>query len=352
MEFYLVGGAVRDGILGRTISDRDWVVVGSNPTEMKQAGYKQVGGDFPVFIHPRSGEEYALARTERKTGVSHTDFECYSGSEVTLEDDLKRRDLTINAIAKSVDGEIIDPFGGRFDIDRKLLRHVSPAFVEDPLRVYRIARFSAALPAFSIAEDTFELISGMSKEVHNLPGERIWGEWKKAAVGQEPWRFFDVIRAVGAVDPWFTGLNMSSISQLFRDRNLRGENAFSALGWVTGSPQVSLICDRIKSPRTVRSLSMAIANWGRVIGFYEESSASEIAAALSGIGNYRQGPLCEHTLALIEWITGTSLESLRDVANRARNIKLTENNLRGEAHGEALSRKRVEFIANHLGIAG
>ena len=352
MKFYLVGGAVRDGILGRRISDRDWVVVGSSPAEMKQAGYKQVGSDFPVFIHPQSGEEYALARTERKTGLRHTDFECYSGSEVTLEDDLRRRDLTINAIAESVDGEIIDPFGGRLDLDRKLLRHVSPAFVEDPLRIYRVARFSAALPAFSLAEDTIELIRGMSKEVHNLPGERIWGEWKKAAVEKEPWRFFEFIRVVGAVNPWFQGLDMHSVSRLFRDCNLRGENAFSAVGWVTDPSQVSIVCDRMKTPRSVRSLTVAIADWGRVIGFHEQSSAAELEAALSGIGTYKQGELLEQTLLLVERIIGTSLNTIREVATGTRSIKLLENNLNGEAYGRALSRKRVEFIANDLGIAG
>ena len=349
MKVYLVGGAVRDQILGRGISDRDWVVVGSNPAEMKEAGYKQVGSDFPVFLHPTSNEEYALARTERKTGHRHTDFECYAGPDVTLEDDLRRRDLTINAIAQSPDGEFIDPYGGQLDLDRKLLRHVSAAFLEDPLRVYRIARFSAVLPSFSIVEDTMELMRDMSTVLHNLPGERIWGEWKKAAIAEEPWRFFETIRSAGAVVPWFEGLDMKAISCLFRDRKLHGEIAFSAIGWVNGIARVLMVCDRVKSPRSVSLVGAALANWGRHIGFYGNSSAVDIEAAFRGIGIYKQGKVSEQTLSLIEAITGKSLKTIREIAYRARDVKLVENNLSGEAYGEALKQKRIDFIANNLG---
>jgi len=140
---FLVGGAVRDELLGRDVSDRDWVVVGRTPEDMLAQGYTQVGKDFPVFLHPVSHEEYALARTERKTGAGHLGFECHAGVDVTLEEDLERRDLTVNALAKSADGEVIDPFGGEQDLRDGVLRHVSPAFAEDPLRILRVARFAA-----------------------------------------------------------------------------------------------------------------------------------------------------------------------------------------------------------------
>ena len=159
MKIYKVGGAVRDALLGITPKEIDWVVTGATPEIMIQKGFKQVGKDFPVFLHPETKEEYALARIERKTHEGHRGFECYSDPSVTLVDDLKRRDLTINAIAENADGEIIDPYEGRADIKHNLLRHVSEAFVEDPLRVLRIARFSARLSNFTVAPETMILLN-------------------------------------------------------------------------------------------------------------------------------------------------------------------------------------------------
>ena len=164
MKIYLVGGAVRDALLGLPIKDKDWVVVGATPQEMLDAGYQQVGRDFPVFLHPQTREEYALARTERKSGSGYTGFTCYAAPDVTLEADLQRRDLTINAMARDDDGEIIDPYNGRDDLETRLLRHVSPAFSEDPLRVLRVARFAAryAHLGFRIAEETMTLMRDMN----------------------------------------------------------------------------------------------------------------------------------------------------------------------------------------------
>lgn len=156
MKIYLVGGAVRDTLLGLPVKDKDWVVVGATPQEMLDAGYQQVGRDFPVFLHPQTREEHALARTERKSGSGYTGFTCYAAPDVTLEDDLQRRDLTINALAQDDNGEIVDPYNGRRDLEDRLLRHVSPAFSEDPLRVLRVARFAAryAHLSFRIADET------------------------------------------------------------------------------------------------------------------------------------------------------------------------------------------------------
>ena len=182
MKIYLVGGAVRDALIGLPVKDKDWVVVGATPQEMLDAGYQQVGRDFPVFLHPQTREEYALARTERKSGSGYTGFTCYAAADVTLEDDLQRRDLTINAMARDDDGEIIDPYNGRSDLENRLLRHVSPAFSEDPLRVLRVARFAAryAHLGFRIADETMTLMRNMTAagELEHLTSERVWKKRK------------------------------------------------------------------------------------------------------------------------------------------------------------------------------
>ena len=197
MKIYLVGGAVRDNLLGIPVKERDWVVIGSTPEEMIGLGYKQVGSDFPVFLHPDTKEAYALARTERKSGKGHKGFTVNSDKNITLEEDLKRRDLTINAIAKSETGEIIDPCKGQEDIQARVLRKVSDAFREDPLRVLRVARFSAKLKYlnFSIDKETLESMKTIanSGELKTLPTERIWQETFKALQERNPEEFFKVL---------------------------------------------------------------------------------------------------------------------------------------------------------------
>ena len=195
MKVYLVGGAVRDKLLGIPVKEKDWVVVGSTPQEMRDKGYKQVGKDFPVFINPKTGEEYALARTERKSGHGYTGFEFDTNPNVTLEEDLARRDLTINAIAQDEDGTLIDPFNGQEDIKNKKLRHVSDAFSEDPLRVLRVARFKANLKNFEITKETLQKIEKVvtSNEMKYLTGERIWLELIKS---HDPIRFFFALKDI------------------------------------------------------------------------------------------------------------------------------------------------------------
>ena len=195
MKVYLVGGAVRDKLLGIPVKEKDWVVVGSTPQEMRDKGYKQVGKDFPVFINPKTGEEYALARTERKSGHGYTGFEFDTNPNVTLEEDLARRDLTINAIAQDEDGTLIDPFNGQEDIKNKKLRHVSDAFSEDPLRVLRVARFKANLKNFEITKETLQKIEKViiSNEMKYLTGERIWLELIKS---HDPLRFFFALKDI------------------------------------------------------------------------------------------------------------------------------------------------------------
>ena len=204
MQIYLVGGAVRDSLINYPSSENDWVVVGATPEQMTALGYKPVGQDFPVFIHPKTGEEYALARTERKSGHGYKGFEFYTSTEVSLEEDLIRRDLTINAMAQDDEGRIIDPFDGQKDLAHKLLRHVSEAFTEDPLRVLRVARFAAryAHLGFTVAPETMELMKSIvaKGEMEFLVAERVWKETCRALTEQSPQVFFEVLKACNALE--------------------------------------------------------------------------------------------------------------------------------------------------------
>jgi len=201
MKIYTVGGAVRDALLGLPVVDRDYVVVGATPEEMSAAGYTPVGQDFPVFLHPDTHEEYALARTERKSGQGYKGFTVYASPEVTLAEDLQRRDLTINAIAQDVDGKLIDPFGGRDDLEARVFRHVSSAFAEDPVRILRVARFAARFTDFAIAPDTLALMRQMvaAGEVDALVPERVWQELARGLMACKPSRMFETLRACGAL---------------------------------------------------------------------------------------------------------------------------------------------------------
>ncbi|MGJ8580713.1 MAG: multifunctional CCA addition/repair protein [Psychromonas sp.] len=207
MQVFLVGGAVRDKLLGIEVKDQDFVVTNSTPDNMLAQGFTQVGKDFPVYLHPVTGEEYALARTERKQGIGYTGFTCYAGEDVTLEDDLGRRDLTINAIAQATDGQLIDPYSGHQDITAKVLRHISPAFSEDPLRVLRVARFAARFAHldFKIAAETLQLMSeiAVSGELQSLTPERVWVETEKALRTDSPQVYFQVLRDCGALAALF-----------------------------------------------------------------------------------------------------------------------------------------------------
>ena len=211
MKIYLVGGAVRDKLLGLPLQERDWVVVGASPAEMTARGFRPVGKEFPVFLHPETGEEYALARSERKTGPGYHGFEFHSTPDVTLEDDLRRRDLTINALAEDGQGGLVDPYHGGRDLEARLLRHVSPAFVEDPVRVLRVARFAARFAplGFRVAPETLTLMREMVRngEVDALVPERVWQETLKALATQQPVEFFRVLRACGALARVFPALD-------------------------------------------------------------------------------------------------------------------------------------------------
>ena len=300
IRVYVVGGAVRDRLLGLTVQDRDHVVVGATPEDMARLGFRAVGRDFPVFLHPESHEEYALARTERKTARGYKGFSVYATPEVSLEEDLKRRDLTINAMAESAGGEIIDPYGGRADLAARLLRHVSPAFAEDPVRVLRVARFTARFADFSVAPETLELMRTMvdAGEVDALVPERVWQELARGLMEATPSRMFLTLRACGALarlmpelDRLFgvpqpvryhpegdTGIHIMRVVDEAARRGLAlpvrwaallhdlGKGATAAIFWPRhhghegrGVVLVRALCERLRAPAECRDLAVLVA---------------------------------------------------------------------------------------------
>ncbi|MDF3010524.1 MAG: multifunctional tRNA nucleotidyl transferase/23-cyclic [Burkholderiales bacterium] len=252
MKAYVVGGAVRDELLGLPVKDRDYVVVGATPEEMARLGYKPVGKDFPVFLHPRTHEEYALARTERKSGRGYKGFTVRAAPDVSLEEDLRRRDLTINAMAKAEDGMLIDPFGGEKDLRAGILRHVSEAFTEDPVRILRVARFAARFD-FQVHETTMNLMRNMvtSGEADALVPERVWQEIAKGLCEPRPQRMFEVLEACGLRARLLPELRNTTV-------NFRGSLPvrFAQLAWPLEESEVTALCDRLRAPNEVRELAL------------------------------------------------------------------------------------------------
>ncbi|MEX0950900.1 MAG: multifunctional CCA addition/repair protein, partial [Gammaproteobacteria bacterium] len=305
MKIYKVGGAVRDRLLGQPVKDEDFVVVGANADMLLAQGFKPVGKDFPVFLHPDSKAEYALARTERKTGPGYTGFSFHAAEDVTLEQDLARRDITINAMAEDEHGHVIDPFNGRTDLDNKILRHVSSAFIEDPLRVLRVARFAARLN-FAVATETRELMRQISSgdELQTLAPERVWQELERALSEPYPAQFFNVLRQCNALPVLFpeldrlygvpqppkhhpeidTGIHtllvLEQAAKLSPEPVVRFAALMHDLGkgttrkeeWPShhgheqrGVKLVEKLCDRLKAPNTFRELAVIVAReHGRV----------------------------------------------------------------------------------------
>lgn len=298
MKTYLVGGAVRDRLLGLAVKERDWVVVGETPDSMAAQGFRPVGKDFPVFLHPKTREEYALARTERKTAPGYKGFAVHADPEVTLEQDLLRRDLTINAIAMDPEGRLVDPYGGAQDLDARVLRHVSPAFSEDPVRILRAARFAARFGplGFRLADETLDLMRAMTAagEVDALVPERVWAELVKALSEPQPGAFFEVLRACGALARLFpeidrlfgvpqppqhhpeidTGVHsllvLAEAARLSPDPRVRFAALVHDLGkgltppelWPrhwghekAGLPALDGLCERVKAPKAYRKLA-------------------------------------------------------------------------------------------------
>lgn len=252
MKSYVVGGAVRDELLGLPVQDRDHVVVGATPAEMEAAGYKPVGRDFPVFLHPDTHEEYALARTERKSGHGYRGFTVYAAPDVTLEQDLARRDLTINAMAKDADGTVIDPFNGRRDLEARLLRHVGEAFIEDPVRILRVARFAARF-GFAVAPETRALMKQMvgTGEADHLVPERVWQEFAKGLDEPHPELMFAVLEDCGLRPRLMPELKAVP-------RNWQGPRPvrYAVLCWPLNEDQVKALSERLKVPNEERDLAL------------------------------------------------------------------------------------------------
>lgn len=328
MEIYLVGGSVRDELLGLPVQDHDYVVVGSTPEEMVHLGFRPVGKDFPVFLHPGSHEQYALARTERKISRGYKGFEVYTAPEVTLQEDLARRDLTINAIAKDMNGNIIDPFGGVADLEAGILRHVSPAFSEDPVRVLRAARFAARF-GFHLAPETMKLMSEMvhNGEVDALVPERVWQELARGLLEHKPSRMFYVLRECGAlsrimpeVDVLFgvpqpqkhhpeidTGLHVMLVIDYAAAKNFSLSVRFAALthdlGKGTTPPEewphhagheargVKLVkdqCERLRVPNDCRDLALLSARYHGDVHRAAELRPATLADILQAVDAYRK----------------------------------------------------------------
>jgi tRNA nucleotidyltransferase (CCA-adding enzyme) len=348
MEVYLVGGAVRDELLERPVVERDWVVVGSTPAEMEALGFRQVGRDFPVFLHPETAEEYALARTERKTGPGHTGFVCHAGPEVTLEEDLRRRDLTVNAMARDARGELIDLFGGRDDLRERTLRHVSAAFVEDPLRVFRVARFAAQLPDFAVAPETAALMAQMARQnlLDELSAERVWQELQKALSQAAPLRFFEVLRETSCMTPWFAELEpvRLDLPPALAEPELR----FAAMAWALDAPSVAALCQRLKAPRRFAQLAGHVAEHGRTLMDWRAQAPAALLSALTAIGAFAPQRDPEPALRVVEVCSGRTLVRLRSLAADLAAItaaRFQALGITGRAIGEAIERARQDLIA-------
>lgn len=298
MKIYLVGGAVRDKLLGLPVKERDWVVVGASVEDMLQLGYRQVGKEFPVFLHPKTGEEYALARMERKFKPGYQGFTFDTSPDVTLEDDLKRRDLTINAIAETTNGRLIDPYHGQQDLRDKILRHVSPAFVEDPVRILRVGRFYARFAhlGFVIAPETTALMHSMvaSGEVDALVAERVWKELERALGEPQPDKFFDVLASCDALRILFPHLTTDSpgmqalkaAAELSDKASIRFAALLHALP--EAKKEIATICHRYRAPNAYRELASLTSLHYQTALDASSLSAEALTQLFSALDIYRR----------------------------------------------------------------
>jgi len=358
MDIYLVGGAVRDRLLDLPVRERDWVVVGSSEDALLKQGYVRVGKDFPVFLHPHTKEEYALARTERKTAAGYKGFECDTNNEVTLEQDLARRDLTMNAIAEDLNGNLIDPFGGAEDIKKGIFKHVSQAFEEDPLRILRVARFSARFPQFVLDPDTFDLMRMMVSrgDLAELAAERIYVEIDKALKSETPVKFFRVLDDLSAGSRLWPELNESAftlfeqVASLSDDR----EERIAALFWYLDKIILKKISARLKLPKQLTDLAL-LREYFETWMQSDKLDASEIVSWLYGIDAFRRTDRFKkinHFFDLISKITSQGVHG-NCSNNWISYYELTTSisaksfipKYQGKELGQALRRAQIEKIS-------
>ncbi len=398
-QIFLVGGAVRDQLLGIPVKDKDFLVVGSTPQEMLSKGFKEVGKDFPVFLHPKTGEEYALARTERKSGKGYKGFSVDFSPEITIEQDLIRRDLTINAMARSNDGEIIDPFNGQQDIESKVLRHVSPAFAEDPLRVLRVARFAARFHhlGFTIADETMQLMTELAKnEISELTAERVWQETQRSLETQSPWIYFEVLRECGALkilipeldklwgipnpEKWHpeidTGVHTMMVLEQAAKKTLNPVVRFAALfhdlgkgetppeEWPhhkghegAGVPVIQKACRRLRAPKEYPELAVQVSRYHLHCHKMFELRPSTILKVLKGLKAYRNPEFLKQFITTCEsdyngrldnedkpYPQGEFLWQCYEVSKDIDTQALIEKGFEGKQLGEEIDKERLKKI--------
>ena len=361
MQTYLVGGAVRDELLGLAVKDRDWVVVGATPEDMLMQGFTQVGADFPVFLHPITREEYALARTERKQGHGYHGFSVYSAPDVTLEQDLQRRDLTINAMARSDQGELIDPFNGQKDIEQRSLRHVSDAFTEDPLRILRTARFAARFQplGFRVCEQTMELMRSMVQqgEVEHLVPERVWQEIRRALHEQEPGTFFEVLRECGALARLIPELDTESCFdaalESLRCMHRHGgttEQRFAALMSPLSASDCKIRAQALKAPNDCQDLATLTTGFIPVLAqpLPDLPAADTLLSLFDSADLWRRpdrfAALLQVLACTLPATAGPVLQSLQRAADAATGVSarsLMAEGFQGRELGQAIRQQRL-----------
>ncbi|WP_066016891.1 multifunctional CCA addition/repair protein [Endozoicomonas atrinae] len=375
MQVYRVGGAVRDQLLGLPVKDNDWVVIGATPRQMKDLGFQPVGRDFPVFLHPKTKEEYALARTERKTGHGYGGFSFYTSIDISLEEDLLRRDLTINAMAEDQYGNIIDPYGGQEDLKNRRLRHISPAFQEDPLRILRVARFAARLApfGFKVAEETLELMSNMVKsgEASHLVPERVWQETSRALMEPTPSVYFQILESCGALQAVMPEFRSLIHSQTLLHLNLAAQadsNALIRFGCLFSPLLPQPKAELINSVRTVQGASSRMrlpseyADMARLV----TEHAQNLTSVIHTINAESLMTLFEATDALrrperfisLIIILSYSFETVKfkkdqiiELLDSCLSIKAKDvitKDIKGKAVGEALRKKRLQKIQSTI----
>lgn len=404
MEIYLVGGAVRDQLLGLSVTERDWVVVGETAESMVQQGYRPVGKDFPVFLHPKTHEEYALARTERKTAPGYKGFIVHAAPEVSLEQDLIRRDLTINAMAMTPEGRLIDPYGGQADLERRIFRHISPAFAEDPVRILRVARFAAryAHLGFTVTEETRALMQAMvtAGEVDHLVPERVWAELFKALNEKSPSAFFYSLKECAALATLFpeinglfgvpqperhhpeidTGLHtllcLEQAALLSRSPEVRfaalvhdlGKGVSPKANWphhygheTQGLPILEQLCQRLRVPNAFKTLAMQVMQYHTHCHRVFELRASTLTDMLAALGAFKsQHKLAEFLLSCeadakgrtgLEQTPYPQAEWVRGAAKAAAAVdtsSILHGELKGAHIGEAIRRLRIKAVAEFI----
>ena len=366
MNVYVVGGAVRDELLGLPVQDRDYVVVGATPEEMIALGYRPVGKDFPVFLHPETHEEYALARTERKTGRGYHGFQFHTAPDVTLEQDLERRDLTINAMARDENGTLVDPFNGAEDLSAGILRHVSPAFAEDPVRILRLARFAARF-GFDIAPETADLVREMVREgeADALVPERVWQELARGLMENEPSRLFEVLHDSGALERVAPELAALFGDAERRQRSLDAldraaaagaplEVRFAALTRELDPYAVDALSARLKLPAAVRDLSFLASRHANTIADAESLTAEGLLELMNSSDAWRRAErfsdLLKAALANEPQRTAITrrIESARDAAAAVDAGAIARKSSEPEAIREQLNAARLDAIRNVL----